>query len=72
MFYKRKDCGCIISAIYCGTKDKLYLLGAHQHSFICDVCKQEEEAGNDTLYEMWMTDNVTNEFEYMGWRNTCS
>lgn len=42
----------------------MYLLGGHNHYTICDKYKQDE----DTLYDMWMNDNLTNELEYAGWK----
>ena len=42
----------------------MYFLGGHKHFTICEKCKQEN--GNDTLYDMWMNDNLTNDLEYAG------
>jgi len=67
-FHKIKECGCIIQAITCGiSNDKMYLLGGHNHYTICDKCKQDEESGDDTLYDMWINDNLTNDLGYAGW-----
>jgi len=68
-FHKIKECGCIIQAITCGciNNDKMYLLGGHKYYIICDKCKQDEESGNDTLYDMWINDNLTNDLGYAGW-----
>lgn len=43
----------------------MYLLGGHDHLLICDICKINEE---DTLHDMWLHDNITNDFEYAGWK----
>jgi len=78
-FYKIKECSCIVKAISCGIKitdnGNIYLLGGHNHYTICDKCRQDEETGNDTLYDindtlydMWINDNFTNELEYAGWK----
>lgn len=68
-FRKIKECGCIVKAISSGIKvtdnGNMYLLGGHNHYTICDKCKQDD---NDTLYDMWMNDNLTNELEYAGWK----
>ena len=72
LFHKRKECGCIIETICCGIKTteqgKMYLLGGHQHFIICHKCKQDEENEEDTLNDMWLNDNITNNSEYNGWR----
>ena len=72
LFYKIKECGCIIKTITCGIKiidkEKMYLIGGHDHLTICNKCKQDEEKGYDTLHDMWMNDNITNELEYAGWK----
>jgi hypothetical protein len=47
---------------------KMYLIGGHKHFNICVNCKQDEDNDNDTLYDMWMNDNITNELEYAGWK----
>jgi len=75
--FKTLDCGCIIVAITCGilqNTDKtdntiMYLIGGHMHHKICDKCKQiEEECDEDILYDMWRSDNITNDFGYAGWK----
>lgn len=77
-FFKTLECGCIIVTITCGISqntDKtdntiMYLLGGQMHHIICDKCKQiEEESDEDILYDMWQSDNITNDFEYAGWKN---
>ena len=69
LFHKRKECGCIIEAMWCGiNQDKMYILGGHTHFTLCETCKQEEENDKDTLYDMWRNDNLTNLFEYAGWK----
>ena len=69
---KKKDCGCIVRSILCGIKNtlysKIYLIGGHTHFTICDKCKQDEENDDDTLHDMWINDNVTDEFGYAGWK----
>ena len=71
IFIKKIECGCIIETISCGIKitekGKMYLIGGHQHLIICNKCKNNEENGNDTLYDMWINDNITNDEEYYGW-----
>ena len=44
------------------------MLGGHNHLFICDICKKIEDNNEDTLYDMWMNDNMTNDFRYTGWK----
>lgn len=71
-FYKIKECGCIVNAITCGIINidniDMYLICGHIHFIICDKCKQYEENGDDTLYDMWINDDITNDFEYAGWK----
>ena len=68
LFHKLKECGCIIEAMVCGiNKDKMYMLGGHKHFTICKTCKQDENE-QDTLYDMWRMDNITNDFEYARWK----
>jgi hypothetical protein len=70
-FHKIKECGCIVKAISYEIKTDnaiWYSLGGHNHFTFCNKCKQDEENGNDTLYDMWMNDNLTNELEYAGWK----
>jgi hypothetical protein len=68
IFIKKKDCGCLIQSITCGiTSEKMYLIGGHKHIVICDKCKYDEENDIDTLYNMWVTDNITNDHEFSGW-----
>lgn len=71
-FLKRKECGCVVRAFVCGitTTDKgnMYLIGGHCHFTICKLCKQSEETGNDTLHDMWMSDNITDDFEHAAWK----
>jgi hypothetical protein len=70
-FLKIKECGCVIVTITCGItnteKGKMYLIGGHQHFSICDKCKLDEANGDDTLYDMWMSDNITDDLKYAGW-----
>ena len=70
-FVKTKECGCIIESIFCGTKQtikgKMYLIGGHKHLTMCNKCKEDEENGEDTLFDMWLSDNVTNDDKYGGW-----
>lgn len=67
-FHKIKECGCIVKAISCGIKitdnGNMYLLGGHNHFTICEKCKET----SDDMYDMWMNDNLTNEFGYAGWK----
>jgi hypothetical protein len=74
-YIKTKVCGCVIKAISVGventTDGKMYMLGGHKHLIICDVCKKLEDnsdSDNDTLYDMWMNDNLTNDFSYAEWK----
>lgn len=70
-FFKKQLCGCVIVTIACGIKDtekgRMYLIGGHKHFTICNQCKQYEENGEDTLYDMWTNDNMTNDLKYAGW-----
>lgn len=71
-YIKTKDCGCVVKAIMCGVKDypncKMYMLGGHNHLIICDICKKQENNDEDTLYDMWINDNMTNDFRYAEWK----
>jgi hypothetical protein len=71
-YIKTKDCGCVIKAISVGIKNttdgKMYMLGGHDHLIICDICKKMEDSDGDTLYDMWMNDNLTNDLSYSGWK----
>lgn len=71
LYKKTKQCGCVIKAITCGVKNnlnsKMYMLGGHNHLIICDICKKKEN-NEDTLYDMWTNDNITNDFGYAGWK----
>lgn len=73
IFSKSKECGCVVKTILCGIQDtpngKMYLLGSHDHIVICSNCqKYEQDGDNDSLHDMWMNDNMTNEFGYGGWK----
>lgn len=46
----------------------MYLLGGHNHLIICDNCKKIEDLNEDTLHDMWMNDNMTNDFGYAQWK----
>jgi Fe2+ or Zn2+ uptake regulation protein len=72
-FHKTLKCGCVIRTVTCGVKktdnSKMYLLCGHSHFVICDKCKKiEEEEDEDILYDMWMNDNMTDDFEYGEWK----
>lgn len=72
-FFKTKECSCIVVAIVCGIKHienrTMYLIGGHKHFTICNKCKKLEEINDeDTLYDMWHNDNITDDFEYAGWK----
>ena len=71
-YIKTKDCGCVIKAITCGIKNtshgKMYMLGGHNHLIVCDICKKMEDLNEDTLYDMWTDDNITNDFMYAEWK----
>ena len=71
-YIKTKNCGCVIKAIECGIKNtsdgKMYMLGGHNHLIICDICKKIEDLNDDTLHDMWMNDNMTNDFMYAEWK----
>ena len=73
LYIKTKDCGCNIIAIACGvvsnnSECKMYTLGGHKHLTICDICKKMEDDDEDTLYDMWINDNKTNDFGYAEWK----
>ena len=44
------------------------MLGGHDHLIICDICKKKENNDEDTLYDMWINDNMTNDFRYAEWK----
>jgi hypothetical protein len=72
-FFKTKECGCIVSSIVCGIKNTetrlMYLIGSHDHFSICNKCKQiKEKNDEDILYDMWINDCITDDFEYGGWK----
>jgi len=71
-YIKTKVCGCVIKAISVDVKNtsdgKMYMLGGHNHLIICDICKKLEDSDEDTLYDMWMNDNLTNDVSYAGWK----
>ena len=72
LFIKTKNCGCVIKAISFDIKNtsdsKMYLLGSHDHLTICDICKKIEENDEDTLHDMWLKDNITNDNGYADWK----
>ncbi len=54
---------------YKNTSDgKIYILGSHNHLIICDNCKKIEDLNEDTLRDMWLNDNITNDFMYADWK----
>lgn len=71
-FFKAKECSCIVFAIVCEIinteNSKMYLIGGHNHFIICNKCKELEEINEDTLYDMWRNDNITDDFGYAGWK----
>jgi hypothetical protein len=71
-YIKTKDCGCVIKTISCGIEKTnngdMYMLGGHAHLIICVDCKKKEDLGEDTLYDMWMNDNITDDNMYMKWK----
>jgi hypothetical protein len=71
-YIKTKDCGCVVKAITCrieNTSDgKMYVLGGHNHLTICNICKKKEDLNEDTLRDMWINDNMTNDFMYAEWK----
>jgi hypothetical protein len=72
IFIKTKNSGCGIKALKFGIKNttdgKMYLLGSHDHLTICDICKKNEENDEDTLHDMWLNDNITNDYGYADWK----
>lgn len=70
-FSKTKSCGCVVSAISCGSRivdnKILYMIGGHTHIKICQSCSEHEENGVDTLYDMWMNNNITDGSGNDGW-----
>ncbi len=71
-YIKTKECGCVVKAITCGIKNtsdgRMFILGGHNHLIMCDNCKKKEDNDEDTLHDMWINDNTTNEFMYAGWK----
>ncbi len=71
-YVKTKNCGCVVKTTTCGTKKtpdgKMYLLGGHKHLVICDNCKKMEDLNEDTLHDMWMVDNMTDDLGYAEWK----
>ena len=67
-FMKRKSCGCVVKAISVGIKmvDKKVLY-IHDHIEICEKCNEDEVNENDTLYDMWKNDNITDGSGNDGW-----
>jgi hypothetical protein len=72
LFRKIKECGCVVKAILCRIEitdsSHMYILGGHKRYVICDKCKRDEKTCNDTIYDMWMNDNITNRSGYAGWK----
>lgn len=70
-YMKTRKCGCVVRAISVGSEmgpnGKCIYLGGHIHLTICNNCKQKEDNVEDTLYDLWMSDNVTDEKGYAGW-----
>jgi hypothetical protein len=72
-YIKTKGCGCVVKAVSLGVENnhngKMYMLGGHKHLIICDTCKkmEMEDCDEDTLYDMWMNDDMTNDFRFAGW-----
>jgi hypothetical protein len=46
----------------------MYILGGHNHLIICDICKKMEDLDIDTLHDMWINDNMTNDYMYAEWK----
>jgi hypothetical protein len=71
-FIKTKSCGCVVKATSFGIKNtpdgKMYMLGGHEHLTMCDICIKMEDLNDDTLYDMWMNDDITNDFMYAEWK----
>ena len=72
-FFKTKDCSCIVFAIICGVKNTengiKYLIGGHNHFRICKKCEKLQEINKeDTLYDMWCNDNITDDYGFAGWK----
>lgn len=44
------------------------MLGGHDHVIICTGCKQKEDLEEDTLRDMWMHDNITNDVMHAEWK----
>lgn len=68
-FVKTKECSYIVVTTIFESKHikkgKMYFLGAHDHLTICNKYKELEEINDeDTLYDIWYNDNITNDFEY--------
>ena len=71
-FIKIKSCGCIIGT-FCDIFDEKnnevhYYIGGHIHLNICKKCNQDEENGIDTLYDMYINDNITDGTGNDGWK----
>lgn len=73
-FLKIKDCGCVVKAILCSItqtdKGTIYSLGSHEHFTECNKCKKEEDNEIDKLHDMWINDNITDDFGYSMWKET--
>lgn len=80
-FFKEMDCGCIVEAMVCGIepgegdgeRGQRFVLGSHQHVKICEKCKAlEEEQEQDTLHDMWKTDNTVEKVDLdgSGWKQS--
>lgn len=71
-YIKTRECGCVVRAVVCGYEHidgrVMYLLGGHSHNVICNECKKkEDEEDEDTLYDMWTLDSITDGLELDGW-----
>jgi hypothetical protein len=80
IFVKTIDCGCVIKTILCGIQpasdsklnllgSKMYILGSHDYFTICCDCKKKYNLDDDDpLYDMWLNDNITDEYGFAGWQ----
>ena len=69
---KTKSCGCVVKTTSVGIKmidnKVLYMIGGHDHIKICEKSNEDDANDVDTLYDMWMNDNMTDGSGNDGWK----
>lgn len=70
-FSKTLSCGCVVQSIVTGIKSVdtkvLYMMGGHDHIKMCKICNEYKVNGIDTLFDLWLNDNITDGSGNDGW-----